>query len=148
MSAVLFDTSVYIAALRRGDASILSLRRVMRTEEGESAQLWLSVVVLEEFYAGALERPAIKSLERMERDFTKAGRLLVPNAKDWTLAGRVLAKLGIKYGFEQIGRSRLTNDALIAMSAGRNGIAVLTVNPRDYARIAQARSFSWEQHSI
>ncbi len=41
-----------------------------------------------------------------------------------TLAGRVLAKLGAKYGYEQIGRARLTNDALIAMSAVRAGIVV------------------------
>jgi predicted nucleic acid-binding protein len=49
---------------------------------------------------------------------------------DWTQAGRVLARLAAKYDYEQIGQG-LTNDALIAMSAGRLGIRVLTANERD-----------------
>jgi hypothetical protein len=34
----------------------------------------------------------------------------------------VLARVAAKYDYEQIGRGRLTNDALIAMSASRLGI--------------------------
>lgn len=33
-------------------------------------------------------------------------------------SGRVLARLAAKYDYKQIGQGRLTNDALIAMSAG------------------------------
>lgn len=68
-------------------------------------------------------------------------RILVPNLSDWTLTGRVLARLAAKYGCEQIGKARLTNDALIAMSAGRLGIQVLTTNGRDYRRLAEFRAF-------
>ena len=32
-------------------------------------------------------------LERLERDFDKAKRILVPNLTDWTQAGKVLARL-------------------------------------------------------
>ena len=82
-------------------------------------------------------------MERLEHDFEKAKRVLVPNLSDWASAGKVLARLAAKYGYEQIGRARLTNDALIAMSAARTGITVLTANPRDFARIAEFRAFSW-----
>ena len=46
----------------------------------------------------------------------------MPNLSDWGQAGRVLARLAEKYDYEQIGQGRLTNDALIAMSAGRLGV--------------------------
>ena len=48
MSGILFDTSVYISALRQGDASILNLRRAGRAGETQTRPLWLSIVVLEE----------------------------------------------------------------------------------------------------
>jgi predicted nucleic acid-binding protein len=53
---------------------------------------------------------------------------LVPNLKDWAQAGKVLALVAAEYDFEQIGRGRLTNDALIAMSAARTGVTVITAN--------------------
>jgi len=83
-------------------------------------------------------------VERLERDFTRINRVLVPKLSDWVWTGRVLARIGAKYGYEQIGRGRLTNDALIAMSAARQGIVVLTKNPGDFARIAESRHFQWE----
>jgi len=145
MSDILFDTSVYISALRKGDPSILILRRVTRMAEKATRPLWLSAVVLEELYAGAVDVKARKLFSRMEREFEKLDRLLVPNQADWSLAGRVLASIGVRYGFEEVGRSRLTNDALIAVSAARNGFKVLTRNPLDFARIDEFRPFDWEQ---
>jgi predicted nucleic acid-binding protein len=84
-------------------------------------------VVLEELYAGTADRDR-QVVERLERDFDRAKRIPVPNLSDWTQAGRVLARLAAKYHYEKIGQGRLTNDALIAMSAGRLGIRVITVN--------------------
>lgn len=138
MRPALFDTSIYISALRQGHDATLAVRRL-----APDTLLWLSAVVLEELYAGIGERnrPAI---ERLERDMDKINRLLVPNLNDWTQAGRVLARLAAKYNYETIGRGRLTNDALIAMSAARMGIRVLTANARDFARLAEFRPFEWE----
>ena len=86
-----------------------------------------------------------KLLARLERDFERAGRLLVPLQSDWTAAGQVLALVGEKYGYEEVGRARMTNDALIAMSASRNGIIVRTMNDDDYRKIAEFRPFEWER---
>jgi len=134
---ILFDSSVYISALLGGQDAVLALRR------GESTSpLWLSSVVLEELYAGAGPKD-YAAVERLERDFDKARRMLVPNLGDWAHAGKVLARLGSKHGYEKIGRGRLTNDALIALSAGRLGITVITANTRDFARLAEFSSFTW-----
>jgi predicted nucleic acid-binding protein len=48
----------------------------------------------------------------------------------------------------QIGRGRLTNDALIAMSARRLGIQVLTAQERDYRRLAEFHAFQWAVISV
>ncbi len=142
MQAALLDTSVYIASLRRSTLAIIALRRM-----AGDAPLWLSSVVLEELYAGSGDRER-KVVERLERDFDRLKRILVPNLSDWTQTGRVLARLAAKYDYEQIGQARLTNDALIAISAGRLGIRVLTTNERDFRRLAEFRSFSWQVIAI
>jgi predicted nucleic acid-binding protein len=56
--------------------------------------------------------------------------------------------LAAKYDYESIGRGRLTNDALIAMSAGRLGIRVMTTNERDYRRLAEFRVFQWRVTTV
>jgi predicted nucleic acid-binding protein len=128
---VVLDTSIYIASLRAGDDAVLKLRRYTA-----GTALWLSAVVLEELYAGLQPRDS-RIVERLERDFDKAGRMLVPNLNDWTLAGKLLARLAAKYDYERIGQARLTNDALLAMSAARCGITIITANERDFGRLAQ-----------
>ena len=138
MHPALFDSSLYIPALRRGDDAAVALRRL-----ATAAPLWLSAVVLEELYAGAADRDR-QVVERLERDFDRAKRILVPNLSDWTQAGRVLSRLAAKYHYEKIGQGRLTNDALIAMSAGRLGIRVITANERDFSRLAEFRTFQWK----
>lgn len=142
MQPALFDSSIYISALRRGDESVVALRRL--SAEGP---LWLSAVVLEELYAGAGERDR-HVVERLERDFERAKRVLVPSLSDWAQAGRVLSRLAAKYHCEKIGQGRLTNDALIAMSAGRLGIRVITANERDFGRLAEFRPFQWQVSSV
>lgn len=140
MQPVLFDSSIYITALQTRDDATLSLRRIAGAEP-----IWLSAVVLEELYAGvtAGNRHVV---ERLERDFYRAGRIVVPNLGDWTQTGKVLARLAVKYDYEQIGKGRLTNDALIAISAGRMGITVVTANARDFGELAEFRPFQRRVH--
>lgn len=137
MQAILFDTSVYITSLRQGDESILQTRNVLY-----ASPLWLSAIVLEELYAGA-SAVGRKHLRKLERDFEKANRLLVPNLGDWARTGHILANIAEKYGYEQIGRARLTNNTLLATSATRLGIIVVSANERDFARIAEFCSLKW-----
>lgn len=138
MRPILFDSSIYIQALRSHDDPSIQFRRL-----AGGAPVWLSAVVLEELYAG-VGAPHRHVIQRFERDFARANRILVPNLTDWTRAGVVLSQVGAKYGYEEIGRGRLTNDALIAMSAGRTGTLVMTVNKRDFGRLAEFRRFDFQ----
>lgn len=137
MTPVLFDSSLYITALRRGQEGLGALGRLEPT-----APIWLSSVVLEVLYAGAGPKDRVV-VERLERDFNKACRILVPNLGDWAQTGKVLALLAAKHGYEQIGRGRLTNDALIATSASRVGISVITANARDFTKLAEFTALTW-----
>jgi predicted nucleic acid-binding protein len=137
MAPVLLDASIYITALRLGDNPVLKLRRVI-----SGSPVWLSSVVLEELYAGVKPRDS-RIVERLERDFDKAGRILVPSLSDWTITGKLLARLAASSGYERMGQARLTNDALMAMGAARRGITVITANQRDFARLARLRPFQW-----
>ena len=139
---VLFDSSVYISTLRVGRGGALLLQRW-----AQGSPLWLSSVVLQELYAGTSSND-YRALDKLERDFERAKRILIPNLSDWTQAGKVLARLAQKYGYERIGRARLTNDALIATSAARNGITVLTTNQRDFVRLAEFCPLQWQVQMV
>lgn len=138
MQPVLLDTSVYISGLRQGQTAVLGVRSFTA-----GAPLWLSSVVLEELYAGATEDNR-RTFERLERDFDRIRRILVPNLNDWSQTGKILARLADKYSYERIGQGRLTNDALIATSAGRLGITIITANERDFRRLAEFGRFQWQ----
>ena len=135
---VAYDTSIYIRSLRQGSGDILEKRR------SRNFPLWLSAVVLEELYVGASGKKAVKTLTKLERDFTKINRLLVPNQTDWSIAGQILNKIGEKYGFEKVGKARLTNDALLAMCVARNGLRLLTANAKDFRLINEFKEFDWK----
>jgi predicted nucleic acid-binding protein len=138
----LFDSSIYVNAFRvAGEATLL----FQRWEQ--EAPLWLSSVVLEELYAGA-DQTASRILTKLEHDFEVAGRILTPTPGDWTRAGKLLAKLGKQYGYEEIGQARLVNDALIATSASRRGLTVITANHRDFARLAEFCSLRWQGPAV
>jgi predicted nucleic acid-binding protein len=142
MPGVLFDTSICIALLRANDDPSLQLRRM-----AAGASTWFSSVVLQELYAGATGK-GTRTIERLERDFGKARRIVVPNLSDWATAGKALARLAAKYDYEQIGRGRLTNDALIAASSGRLGITLVSLNARDFARLGEFLPFGWRVEKV
>jgi predicted nucleic acid-binding protein len=137
MQPVLFDASIYIPSLRMRDDGALHLRRM-----AGGGAIWLSSVVLEELFAGVSAEHR-RVVDRLERDFERIGRIVVPNLSDWTQSGKILARLAEKYGYEKIGRGRLTNDALLLMSADRLGITVITANARDFGKLAEFRRFQW-----
>lgn len=147
MAGTIFDTSVYINALRRRDLSVFSQVRIA-DEEGGNESLYLSAVVLEELYVGAVNEKLKKLLAKYENNFGNINRLLVPNQTDWTSGGRVLSHVGRKHGFEMIRRARMTNDCLIAMTAARHGLTVITHNAADFQIIAEFRPFKWKEIKI
>ncbi len=136
--STIFDTSIYVRALRQGNTDILQQR------QSEKFLLCLSAVVLKELYVGAADKKSIKILNKFESDFTNVNRLIVPNQTDWVISGQILNKIGKKHGFDKVGKAHLTNDTLLAISVARMGFKLLTTNAKDFQLISESREFEWE----
>lgn len=104
-----------------------------------------SVVVVAELVAGASDEATVKSLEAFYRNYEKADRLLVPTAEDWWLTGKIINSLQRRLKTQHGGqtprlpaeeRYRLTNDVLIARTARRAGVIIVTDNLKDFETIA------------
>ena len=104
----------------------------------------MSAVVLQELAAGANDASAIKELDRLRQECRKANKLLVPNEEDWWHAGLVLNSLQRGRRSKKTGRIpkisvaekyRIINDVLIARTAKRAGVMVVTDNVNDFMKI-------------
>jgi len=104
----------------------------------------MSAVVLQELAAGANDASAIKELERLRQECRKANKLLVPNEEDWWHAGLVLNALQRGRRSKKTRRipkisvaerNRIINDVLIARTAKRAGVMVVTDNVNDFIKI-------------
>ncbi|MBA2447376.1 MAG: type II toxin-antitoxin system VapC family toxin [Chloroflexi bacterium] len=135
MSGVVYDSSLYIAALRLRRPDLLDLYRY------GGGPLYLSSVVAQELYVGAGPRAKRRDLDQLWHRFEGVGRLLVPTANDWRETGLVLAQIGERLGYDRVRDGRLTNDALLALSARRLGLIVVTANVRDFDLLGRHRSF-------
>jgi predicted nucleic acid-binding protein len=132
---LVLDTSIYIPFINRGIA-----HPTIEILQGRPL-IYMSAVVMEELYAGALDVAAIKLLDKMYETFAGMSRLIVPDAMDWQKAGKVVAQLGKKYGFEKMFLSRITNDILIAVTARKIGAFVVTNNQKDFLKIREYIDF-------
>ena len=105
---------------------------------------YMSAVVLQELVAGANDASTIKDLERTRLEYRNANKLLVPNEEDWWHAGLVLNALQRGRRSRKTGkipkmsvaeRYRIINDVLIARTAKRAGVIVVTDNVNDFRKI-------------
>lgn len=127
MTRVLVDTSVYVDYFRDGRWSHI-------LEDGLGhAVVHLSAVVASELLVGAPNERAVRFMEGIVDSFDTRGRLEVPMTIDWLRAGNAIRRVGRQHSYEQVGRARLTNDALIAAMALRIGATILTRNSADFA---------------
>ena len=105
---------------------------------------YMSAVVLQELVAGAGDSSAIKEFERLRQEYRKANKLLVPTEEDWWHAGLALNALQRGRRSKKTGRIpkislaeryRIINDVLIARTAKRAGVMVVTDNVNDFMKI-------------
>jgi predicted nucleic acid-binding protein len=122
------------------DTNILISRRNLQLPDS----FYMSVVVLQELVAGAEDETALKSLTVAYREYEKSRRLLVPTAEDWWLVGKVVYALqrglksqrgGLTPKMSADQKYRITHDVLIARTAKRAGVAVVTNNLKDFEAI-------------
>lgn len=106
--------------------------------------IYMSAVVLQELVAGADDASRIKDFERSRHEFRKSNRLLVPTEEDWWQAGLALNALQRGRRSKKTGkipkisvaeRYRIINDVLIARTAKRAGVMVVTDNVNDFMKI-------------
>ncbi len=131
----LIDTSIYIPFINRG-----MTHPVLKFSD-RMPLLYMSAVVMEELYAGAFDKTSIRLLDRLFKTFDQLRRIVAPDYSDWQKAGKIIAKLGKKYGFEEVYLSHLLNDILIALSARRVGATLFTNNQKDYSRLKEYVDF-------
>jgi predicted nucleic acid-binding protein len=108
------------------------------------AGFYMSVVVLQELLAGARDSSATKELTAAYTNYKKAERLLIPEGEDWLQVGIVLnalqrgrksKKTGLTPKLSSEEKYRITNDVLIARTALRAGVTVITDNVKDFEKI-------------
>lgn len=128
MSGVVFDTNIWITY----QPKVPPRKHLM------------SVVVLQELVAGAVDKTAVRKYEAAWREYERAGRLLVPNAEDWIVAGRVLNSLlrglrskqgGMTPKLPHQDKQRIIRDVLIARTVKRVGALLVTDDVHDFTKI-------------
>jgi len=136
---LVFDTSVYVTALRQGLSSSAFDRLQMA-----APRTYLASVVSGELRAGALDATGRRVLLELADRFERLGRVITPTARSWNDAGDILAKIARR---ELAPRERirsLWNDALIALSARQIGATVVTENLRDFRLLRRYARFELE----
>jgi predicted nucleic acid-binding protein len=124
---VVFDTNIYVAALREG----LNGVSFARLEEA-GPRTFLASVVSAELRSGALDEAGRRAVTELVKRFERLGRVVVPTAGSWNAAGDVLAKIARHDPGFRTKIRRLWNDALIALSARQIGATLVTENLRDF----------------
>jgi predicted nucleic acid-binding protein len=136
----LLDTNVYLFAINSEAGVTLFAQRflpfVFRT--------YLSSVVVEELYAGALDRQGVQLVERYTSTLERAGRIVSPTFQDWKDAGKLVADLTRKEPGRKSKVQQILNDILIALCARQIGATLFTFNRDDFALICRYKPFSLE----
>jgi len=133
----LLDTTVYIDALqgRLPDEAEIALR---------AGSLWHSTVTEAELaaLAGLLDPAHPETARVVEQvaasiEMRPEHRILTPDREAWREAGILAGLLARLQGYGKHERRKALNDALIFLTAAKNGCVVLTRNARDFDLLMQ-----------
>ena len=136
---VVFDTNVYVAALREGVMGAAFAR--IRTR---APRTFLASVVSAELRAGAMDRVGRLAVRDLVEQFDRLRRIVTPDARSWNLAGDVLGDIRRREPSLRTKVANLWNDALIALSARQIGASVVTGNVKDFELLHRFVSFELE----
>ena len=135
---VLLDTNVYLDALKSAaGATRFELRFLPLV-----FQTYLSSVVVEELYAGALDERAVRLIERQVGALKRVGRVITPLFEDWKKAGKLVAVITRREPGRKPKVQQMLNDILLALSARRMGADLYTLNRDDFKLIHRYQPFS------
>ena len=120
---LVFDTTVYVAAIRGG-----VFGPIFRTLEDKLPRTYLVSVVAAELRAGATTEAARRTAHELLQRFCRVGRVTTPGPSSWERAGDVLGRLCRDEPHLRSKVPLLWNDLLIALSAREIGATVVTEN--------------------
>ena len=134
----MLDTNVYLFAIRSEQGAAFFARRFLPLV----FQTYLSGIVVEELYAGALGLNGVRLVERHVGALERAGRIVAPTFQDWKEAGKLVAQITRKEPGRKSKIQQMLNDILLALSARRIGADLFTFNRQDFELVQRYRPFS------
>jgi predicted nucleic acid-binding protein len=137
---LVFDTNVYIGALREGVTG-----RAFSTLQEAAPRTYLAAVVSAELRAGALDQTGRRAVFELADRFERLGRIVTPAARTWNDAGDVLARLARREPDVRTKIATLWNDVLIALSARQIGATLVTKNLEDFELLRRYVHFELER---
>ena len=135
---ILLDTNVYLFAIKSEEGAFFFERQFLPLV----FQTYISSIVVEELYAGALDPGAVRLVERHVGALEKAGRVVNPTFQDWKEAGKLVAQITRKEPGRKLKVQQMLNDVLLALSARRIGADLFTFNRDDFELIRRHKTFS------
>lgn len=135
---IVLDANIYLFAMKSDAGAAFFESRFLPLV----FQTYLSSIVTEELYAGALDQGALRLVERHVAALEKAGRVLTPTFQDWKDAGKLVAQITRKEPHRKSGVQQMLNDILLAASARRIGADLFTFNRADFELIRRHKPFS------
>ena len=136
-SPMMFDTTVYITAVRQGPQSPsaqLLRANIPRTH--------FAAVVAAELRAGARSLEARRAVTSIIDAARGVGRLVTPSLASWLKAGEIMARIRSRNPAVASKLPRLWNDLLIALSAAQVGAIVVTHNRDDFVLLRRHVPFT------
>ena len=133
---ILFDTSVYIAAISGGLES-----PAYRTLEDSIPRTYLAAVVSAELRAGATSKAAQRAVEQFTHRAHSVGRVVAPGVATWEKAGDLLGRIRRSEPHLRSKLRGLWNDLLIALSGREIGATVVTYDAEDFGLLRRYVAF-------
>ncbi len=133
---VVYDTSVYVAAIRGGSEG--DVARLMRAS---LPRTHLAAPVAAELQAGVLDADGRRAVAALVRAARRVGRLVSPTFDSWLRAGDTLSSIRRREPHLASKLPLLWNDLLIALSASQIGGTVVTANRDDFELARRYVSF-------
>ncbi len=120
---VLFDTNIYINWIRERKYPELML--------DVYTQKYLSNYVLMELWAGAKTKQASRIIEKLQKPYLKAGRVITLNTNHFITIGQILSDMPITQK-SKTKNAGFINDLCIGLSALAVGAILFTTNKSDF----------------
>ena len=142
-SPVIFDTSIYVAAIRGG-----LLSSAFRLLQESLPRTYLSSVVSAELHAGCTTEAARRAVHEFTLRAQRVRRVVTPSHTTWERAGDILARIRRTEPALRTKLTTLWNDVLVALSSRDIGARVVSYDTRDFSLIRRYILFELQEPPV